>query len=322
MGLFEELKNDLHARKLSEKDFERMMRAFEEFAKTNEEARQLVKDITEDGDRVIINFDFGPDGKFCWAAENGELSIRYGIQREDADGTGRAPGKEWFNAMINRTTDLTELSEHITIEGHAERYLEFNPLNELIVKELEMPPGMRDSRVVELEPMEMVAYHHAMEQSIPATVAGLIERLNKHRIHPDEIYLIHDKPLLHMFGPGKQKQDKTCGIIAMVPIPKDKEGIFSSKEGAGLYKISFEGGKHGAVDSLVSDLHPSLLLWRRFFWISFCKRHDVVFDKNKGVMLKILIDKVIRDDIIANPRKTIEEKAEDIKAIIYAPLIE
>ncbi|MFX0100854.1 MAG: hypothetical protein ACFFCS_14865 [Candidatus Hodarchaeota archaeon] len=319
MTLTEELKDELHSRRLTENDFPKMARALTEFSETNEEARKIVKMLCDDDDSIIINVNLLPDEKYCFIAENGTFTMLIGEHRDDADGTVSWSKRAYFESTLLGIPQAKQME----MTGNGMKVYALAPLFNLWGRQMGGYAGMRDSRVENLEPVDMIAYHLENSLSIKDAVSGLVEGLRGKVDRINEIYLVRDKPLLHLFGPGALVKDETGGLIAMVPAPKGKENLVSSAKGAGgLHKIPFEGGKHGALDSLLSDLRPEYIIFRTFSWIGFCNKHDVVFDKNKKAMAKLVIDEGIREAIMSNPRETIEEKAGDIKVIVYVPVNE
>ncbi|MFX0100861.1 MAG: hypothetical protein ACFFCS_14900 [Candidatus Hodarchaeota archaeon] len=321
MNIIEEVKEGLHSRSLNEKHFAKINQAMLELANNTKEGQQIMEEMTEDGDRVVINFDFGPDGKFYWAAEDGKLTVGDGVLREDADGTVFTSAKTWYEALLLFKYPYNEVLEKNLVrwEKKATMVAEFNPLLTFMGETLDMPPGMMDSRVLDLEPMEMVAFHLEGDISIQGAVAGLVDGMKEHAAKIERIFLIHDKRVFH---PEQYNSisEKDYGIIAMAPVPEktSKNNLIKGD----LYELSFEGGKHGALDCLLSDLRPRFSAWRHFAWLGFEWKHDVAIDKNKIAMTEIIVNDGIRAAFTSNPRECIENKADDIKAIVYVPLVE
>ncbi|MFX0100860.1 MAG: hypothetical protein ACFFCS_14895 [Candidatus Hodarchaeota archaeon] len=321
MNIIEEAKNDFHARTLNETNWSKINEAFVEIANNTEEGRRIMEEMTEDGDRIVINFDLTPDVKFFMAAEDGKLVIEHDVQREDADATIYTTARRWFELAILNRYDWSEAIEMKmgTWEGKPNLVFEFSPLFGHIGRTLEMPPGMRDSKILDLEPIDMVAFHLEGKASIEDAVAGLIEGIKDHVKKIERIFLIHDKPVL-VGGQGPIIKAENYGIIAMTPIPRnvDKKKLFKGD----LYELSFDGGKYGAVDSLYADLRPNFLAWRGFAWMRFSMKHDVKSDTDRNAMAEIIVDDENRPAIISKPRETLAEKIDDIKAIVYMPIKE
>ncbi|MEX2683657.1 MAG: hypothetical protein Q6373_018930, partial [Candidatus Sigynarchaeota archaeon] len=172
-------------------------------------------------------------------------------------------------------------------EGQMQRLAGFGMLWDMFYAEIQLPTGFWKSSIVELEPQDMVAFHHP-EPDPAQAIAGLFRELKKKgSLELDHVFLVHDKQMFIMDDKRNWHESAPGGVYAMFPLgegARDKDFLTEKTE-----VISSEGGTFGAIPSRYFELDMAYARWRRFPFIKWSKKFGVECNLAKQTMVDIPI---------------------------------
>ncbi len=321
MDLIREVQEGIHSRSMKENDLIKIMDAEIEFIKINPEAREILNDFTEDGERLVANFTIKPIGKFCVIIENGKMYYEQNKWRDDAKVTAITDAKTWYELMITQrlTWDSVFQERSVVLEGNTKGFEIYFFLWDLFYAEIQLPTGFWKSSLVDLEPREMVAFHHPGPDPIIPAIDGLVQELKKKNVsNIAEIFLMHDKLMYYIDDNRNWHEAIPGGAYAMVSIGDGtNEKCFLTEK---TEIISFEGGLYGSIPSRFYELDISCGRLRRFPFVKWSRKFGVTLNQAKQTIAKVKIPTDAQNEFYIDPRGFIDKYKENIDILIYNPI--
>ncbi len=318
MDLISEVQQGIHGRTIKEEGLFKVLDAVMDFSEKNRDAKELLNDYADDGERMVANWAVEPFGRFCIVMEGGKFYYEKNKWRDDSNAKVVTDAKTWYDVFINQRVEPADIVKtgSWVVEGRQQSLQGLYLLWDMFYTEIQLPTGFWTSSVVELEPQEMAAFHYP-EPDPAQAIAGLIQEVKqKGPMKLDHVFLVHDKPMFHMDDKRNWHESTPGGVFAMFPIGEMEKDLLTDR----FEIISSEGGSYGAIPSRYFELNVIYARWRRFPFIKWSKKFGVQLNLAKQTMVDIPIPEKGKGAFFIDPRGFIEKNKEEIDVTIHNPI--